>query len=453
MSEDLTIVYGGMLEEIVGEGAGLTSGALDTAAEDVKQGHAALAEKRASGELGFFDLPAERPDLAAVLDAAADFRDRFENVIVLGIGGSAFGTTALVRALTPPFGPKPGACRVRCLDNVDPHWFGAALRAFPEDRTGYVVISQSGSTPETFTQHLVVRDLLRRRFGDGWKDHIVIITDPERGPLRAEADALGARSFAIPPNVGARFAVFTPMALFPAACAGIDVGALLDGALAAQARCETDDLWANPGYLLGTLLTLADQRLGLRNHVIMPYRQGLWETALWFRLLWAESLGKSEGVGPTPIVALGATDQHSQMQLYMEGPRDKVLLTIEVEDHGVDVPVPADAPEGLGHLGGGTLSELLHAELIGTRAALLGAKRPVMGIRLPVVDERRVGALMQTFMSATAIAGELYGIDAFDQPGVEAGKINAAALLGQVGLESEAETLRRAAEEIENHRL
>ncbi|MHC4472490.1 MAG: glucose-6-phosphate isomerase, partial [Planctomycetota bacterium] len=173
----------------------------------------------------------------------------------------------------------------------------------------------------------------------------------------------------------------------------------------------------------------------------------------WFRQLWAESLGKSDEVGPTPIAALGATDQHSQMQLYMEGPRDKVIVFLEVADPGRDVPVPATAPEGLGHLGGGGLAALLHAELVGSRAALIEAGRPVLTVRLPVVDEARLGALMMTFMTATAMAGELYGINAYHQPGVEAGKVNAAALLGKDGLEEKAAALRRAAEEIEKHRI
>jgi glucose-6-phosphate isomerase len=209
----------------------------------------------------------------------------------------------------------------------------------------------------------------------------------------------------------------------------------------------------NPAYLLGTLLWLADTRLGMRNHVLMPYRQGLWETAFWFRQLWAESLGKSDRVGPTPIAALGATDQHSQMQLYMEGPRDKVVIFLEVADHGEDVAIPEDAPDALAHLAGSSLGRLFDAELLGSRAALIEAGRPVLTIRLPRLDEPGMGALLQLFMVATAMAGELYGIDAFDQPGVEAGKVNAAALLGKEGQEDLASRLREAASALEEHRV
>jgi len=453
MSDDLTLVYGGMLESAVGSGHGLAAGALDAVAGEVRAGHAALLRKRESGEVGFFDAPEDRAHLPAILETAERFREEYDHLLVLGIGGSALGITALVSALTPAFGTIPGALDVRCLDNVDPVWVGEALDAFPLERTAFAVISKSGSTPETLSQYLVVRDRLVREFGDDWAKRVVFITDPAKGPLRADVDRTGAVSFPIPGNVGGRFSVLTPVGAFPVACAGIDVPAFLDGTARARDRCATDDLMANPGYLLGTLLVLADRDLGLRNHVLMPYSQRLRETAFWFRQLWAESLGKSESVGPTPIAALGATDQHSQMQLYMEGPRDKVVIFLEVGDHGREVPVPATAPEGLAHLGGGGLGELLHAELLGSRAALIDAGRPVLTARLPVVDEARLGGLMMTFMVATAMAGELLGINAYDQPGVELGKVNAAALLGKAGLESEAARLREAAEEIEKHRI
>ena len=454
MADDLTLVFGGILEEVVGGGHGLPLAEVKAVAPRVAEAHGVLARKRDSGAVGFFDLPADRTCLAAIGETASKFRERFDHLIVLGIGGSALGATALVTALTPAFGPRPGGLRVRCLDNVDPAWFGEALRAFPADRTAFVVVSKSGKTPETLSQYLVVRKMLTETFPEDWRDRVAFVTDAAKGPLREEAARTGAASFPIHDNVGGRFSVLSPVGLLPAASAGIDVVALLDGARRAQARCETPDLMENPGYLLGTLLWLADTRRGQRNHVLMPYRQALRETAFWFRQLWAESLGKSESVGPTPIAALGATDQHSQMQLYMEGPRDKVILFLEVEDPGETVPLPdSGAPEGLEFLHGRTMAELLAAELTGTRAALLAMRRPVLTVRLPRLDEGCMGALLQTFMVATAMAGELYGIDTYDQPGVEAGKINAAALLGKVGMEDAARALERTVAEFESRRL
>lgn len=454
MAKDLTLVYGGILDEIVGDGHGLPKAAIDGMADRVREAHASLAKKRDSGAIGFFDVPSDRTNLPEILETARDFRKRFENLVVLGIGGSALGATALVKALGPAFAPRTGGMRVQCLDNVDPAWIADALAAFPLDRTAFVVTSKSGKTPETLSQYLLVRDLLTDRFGGDWRDHIAFITDAAKGPLRDEASRTGAPSFPIHDNVGGRFSVLTPVGLLPAACAGVDVEALLDGAKAAQAEMESPELMENRAHLLGTLLYLSDTTLGLRNHVLMPYHQGLWETAFWYRQLWAESLGKSDAVGPTPIAALGTTDQHSQMQLYMEGPRDKVVIFLEVEDHGERMPLPArGAPEGLGFLDGKSFAELLHAELVGSRAALLANGRPSLTLRLPELTERTMGALLQTFMVATALAGELYGIDAFDQPGVEAGKINAAALLGREDLAERAESLRSQGEKLERHRI
>jgi glucose-6-phosphate isomerase len=453
MAADPTIVYGGMLEETLGAGRGISREVLEALGEETPRAREALAAKRESGRVGFFDLPGRREQIPAILETAADLRGRFRNLLVLGIGGSALGASALIRALTPFFGPDDGALHVQCLDNVDPAWFYEAVGVFKPEETAYLAISKSGETPETLAQYLVIREFLRARVIGDWTSRVVCITDEEEGPLRAEVREHGVRSFAVPGNVGGRFSVLSPVGLLPAACAGIDVAALLDGAARAQERCEVEDLLENPGYLLGALLYLADRKLGARIHVMMPYRRGLWETALWFRQLWAESLGKTEGVGPTPIAALGTTDQHGQMQLYVEGPRDKVVIFVEVEDHGVDVEIPRDAPEALAHLAGATLGGLLHAELVGSRAALVEAGRPVLTVRLPRLDAGTLGALLQTLMIATAFAGELYGVDAYDQPGVRAGKDNAAALLGEEGLVGRAEALRKASEALEQHRL
>ena len=410
--------------------------------------HAAVAAQHAAGTLGFLDLPDNQAlhqqtlEFVAGLRAGGSFPS---DVVVLGIGGSALGPIALRTALRAPQWnllsdtARAGDPRLHVLDNVDPANISALLARLNLATSLFVVTSKSGGTAETMAQYLIIRARLADALGDdAAKARIVFVTDPEKGALRTIARAQHVRALDIPSNVGGRFSVLTPVGVLPAALVGIDTTALLAGAADMRERCASSDLSKNIAGTYAALQFLADSKHGRHIQVLMPYSDALRDMADWFVQLWAESLGKHRvagdaGVGPTPMGALGATDQHSKVQLYMEGPGDKTVTFIGVDEGGVDVEIPrlhADIPE-LAYLGGHHLSELLDIERRATAGALARRGRPNMTLTLERVDAWHVGALFMFLELATAYAGELYGVNAFDQPGVELGKQFTYAMLGR----------------------
>jgi glucose-6-phosphate isomerase len=439
-----------MMAESVGRERGFTSADLDAQAEMAAQAVAAIQKRREAGDLRWMDLP-HQPEamLARIEDVAGDVRARFTDFVVLGIGGSALGPIALQTALNPLYynllpQEKRNGPRLFVLDNVDPEWMHNFLETVDLENTCFNVISKSGSTGETMAQFLLVRDRLRARLGPRYRDHIITTTDPGQGPLWALAQREEYRTFPVGEGVGGRFSVLGPVGLLPAAVVGIDVRALLAGAAAADGLCQVPDLWHNPALMNAVLQWLSYQR-GRHIVVMMPYAQALRDVADWFRQLWAESLGKEMNrrgqvvnVGPTPIKALGATDQHSQVQLYVEGPYDKVVnfLVVERFRHDVRIPTGDTGEGGVDYLGGHTFGELLKAEQEATALALAEADRPNCAHILPEINAFTVGQLLYLLEVQTALSGELYDINAFDQPGVEAGKVATFALLGRAGYEA-----------------
>jgi len=411
---------------------------------DAKRGVDSL---RAGGTVGFVDLPGDQKLLDQVTRFAAEARGKYDDVVILGIGGSALGPIALRTALRPSGWnmldekARGGYPRLQVLDNVDPETIAALLGRLQLARTLFIVTSKSGGTAETMAQFLIVCDRLVSAKLDVAK-HLVFVTDPKQGALRPLADRLKVRSLDIPPNVGGRFSVLTPVGTLPAALIGIDVQSLLAGAGELARRCETDELAVNPAGVYAMLQWLADTQLKKSIAVFMPYSDPLRDFATWFVQLWAESLGKKRpdgtSVGSTPLAALGATDQHAQVQLFMEGPADKTVTFVAVKERATDVKIPAafsDVTE-LGYLAGHSLGELIDIEQRATAGALARRGRPNMTIHLDRVDAKHVGEMMMLLEIATAYAGQLYGIDAFNQPGVELGKQFAYALLGRPGADA-----------------
>ena len=427
----------------VGAEHGIAPSELKAIAPLVSAAHEVLCQERANGTYGFFDLYRDEAAFGAVKEAADQFLSRgYENLVALGIGGSALGTTALVGALKPPYynllsrrarGAFP---RIFVMDNIDPATFHRMMRVCPPRKTLYSAVSKSGETAETMTQLMIVLEALEKAVGrDAVKDHLVVTTNPRDAVkvnlLHRVADAYGLRAFVVPFNVGGRFSVFSPVGMFPAAMLGLDLDGLRAGCAAMDARCSTPDLKTNPAYLRAAVQYLADTRKGKVMTVMMPYSDGLRDMADWYRQLWAESLGKRYALdgrevfaGQTPIKALGATDQHSQVQLYREGPNNKIFTIVEVQrfDKTLRIPRVLESISELDYLRGKTMNKLMAAELRATMDALKQSLRPVTRIVLPRIDAQTVGQLMYLFEVETAMAGRLYQVQTFDQPGVDEGK-------------------------------
>jgi len=428
---------------------GLPADTLATAAASFAGAVADVKARRAAGTLGFPMLPDDAALRATLQADALASRDEIDDVVLCGIGGSALGPNMLRSALRPPRwneldrAARGGWPRLHVMDNVDPVSMGALLDRVDLTRARVLVISKSGGTAETMSQYLVIRERLEQLGGAWPKTVLRFITDPEKGVLRAIARTDGIITYDIPPSVGGRFSVLTPVGLAPAAFIGIDIDALCVGAAAMRARCETETLTENPAGVFAVLQQRHDQINGRSIHVLMPYADALRDVANWFVQLWAESLGKvlpgGGNVGPTPLPALGATDQHAQVQNFMEGPHDKTVTFIAVEKFDRDIAIPslhADYPD-LSYLGGNTIGGLLDAERRATAGALASSGRPNGVLQIPHVDAANVGELIMLFEFATAFAGALYGIDAYDQPGVELGKQFTYGIFGRPGFEAD----------------
>ncbi|MBN1867347.1 glucose-6-phosphate isomerase [Candidatus Sumerlaeota bacterium] len=449
--------YNGATTQAVGRSHGVTVKELEGLRKRAKGIHEDLMRRRRKKELGFYDLPFDDVLVRAIQEYARGLRWA-ENFVVLGIGGSALGPICLHTALAHnyhnllPAAKRRGRPRLFVLDNSDPEIVTRLLDAVDLKKTVFNVVTKSGATPETMSQLVVAVELIRRKIGPkALKKHIVATTDVSKGLLRPFCDAHELASFVVPDNVGGRFSVFTAVGLLPAAVEGIAIHRLLAGARDMAKRCTRSDLMRNPAYLNAAIHYLLDTRRGKTMSVMMPYSNALRDVADWYRQLWAESLGKAHDVhgrkayvGQTPIKALGATDQHSQVQLYVEGPNNKVFNLVQTERFRARCPIPKsfrDIPE-LAYLQGHDMGALINAELDATEFALAKAKRPTVRFVLDSITPENVGGLLYLLEVQTAFAGGLYEIDAFDQPGVEEGKKATAALMGR----SKAADLAKAAE-------
>lgn len=441
ISIDFTNMMGSAVEN------GITDAEWDEAHGAFPDVHKGVATQRSEGVADFMNLPRNKPLLQQSIDFAARARGRYDDVVVLGIGGSALGPIALKTALCRSgwneltAEARSGSPRLHVLDNIDPVTIIAVLDRLNLQRSLFIVTSKSGGTAETMSQFLIAHDRIKTA-GLPVAGHFVFVTDPEHGALRPLAKELSVPALDIPPGVGGRYSVLTPVGTLPAALLGLDVEDLLAGAGEMLDRCDTTELRSNPAGIIGSLFYMSDVRHGRVIDVLMPYADPLRDFAAWFVQLWAESLGKHRedgaSVGSTPLPALGSTDQHSQVQSFMEGPANKCIAFIAVEDHGPDIIIPTafEHVKELGYLGGHSLSELLNIEQKATAGALAKRGRSNLTIQVEAIDARHVGALMMMLELATAYAGQMYGVNAFNQPGVELGKQFAYALLGRPGAEA-----------------
>ncbi len=455
MSPDIKVDIARARSSAVTSAHGVTPAELKALAPRVLEGHKALAEDRARKRQGFYDLYKDKAMLSAVKKSARGIVSQgYENLVVLGIGGSALGISTLVTALKPPFynllpkDQRRGRPRVFVVDNIDPETFGAMLELCPPEKTLYNVISKSGGTAETMSQLLIALESVEKAVGkSAVKRHVVVTTgrpSTKGSPsaLQRIKSAYGLPGFSIPRNVGGRFSVFSAVGMFPAAVLGIDVDALAAGCRAMDRRASKASLSDNPAYLRAAVHYILSQGKGKSITVMMPYSDRLRDVADWYRQLWAESLGKNTGLrggtsqacaAQTPVKALGVTDQHSQLQLYLEGPNDKVITLLEQSSFGRSVKIPKALPKaaGLAYLQGKTMNRLMASERKATADALREAARPVLRVTLPRVDEHTIGQLLYMLEVETAMAGRLFNVNAFDQPAVEAIKVFTRKYMGE----------------------
>jgi len=407
-------------------------------------------------DLPYRDLPYRDDMTERVKKLAAQLKGRFENLVVLGIGGSALGNIALQTALNSPMynllakGKRPGP-RLFVIDNVDPVQFGSLLELLEGEleNTLFNVISKSGETAETASQYLTVREMLLSK-GLKLAEHIVATTDTKAGTMRKIVDEEGFTSLEVPEGVGGRFSVLSDVGLFSAAMCGIDIDQLLAGARAMDKRVSNKSLMDNPAALFAAFQYGFYQK-GKRLSVMMPYSYQLKDLCDWYRQLWAESLGKCQdrkgndiqNVGPTPIKALGTTDQHSQVQLYREGPNDKVFTFLEVEQFSRDVVIgDAGGAKELAYLTKKNMSDLLNNEKRGTEYALLESHRPCLTVHFPEINAHAVGEFIYMFEVATSYMGELFNIDTYNQPAVQLGKQATFALMGHEDYQELADNIK-----------
>jgi glucose-6-phosphate isomerase len=329
------------------------------------------------------------------------------------------------------------------LDNVDPDQIKAMVDLITPKikKTIINVISKSGETAETASQFILFRDLLLQKLGKKYKDNILATTDPKGGTLREICNAEGYRTLEVPEGVGGRFTVMSAVGLFSAAMCGIDIDALLQGAADMDKRLKDGDLFKNPAAMIAAINFLLNEK-GKNISVMMPYSMSLYYLADWFRQLWAESLGKQNGLkrknifaGQTPVKALGTTDQHSQVQLYREGPNDKIITFLEVERFSQKLTIPSSmkSVQTLDYLAGSNFQTLINSEKIGTEYALLESQRPTMTVMFPQITAQAVGQFLYLYEVAVSYMGGLFEINTYDQPAVQLGKDATYALMGKSG--------------------
>ena len=405
--------------------------------------------------LQWMNLGYQEETVWLVKEYAAMTEGMFENILVLGIGGSALGGMAVCEALLKPYWnlltpeQRNKLPRIFFLDNIDPDQINGLFDVLDLKKTLVNVITKSGSTAETMSQFMIVKDRLEQELGDNYRRHIVATTDRNSGILRQISNEEGYKTFVVPDDVGGRFSVFSAVGLLPFAMVGIDIDALMQGIKDMDLALKNTDIRHNIAAQNALIHYLMDTRKGKNLSVMMPYSTRLKYVSDWFVQLWAESLGKEKdldgnkvNIGPTPIKALGATDQHSQIQLYNEGPNNKIINFIRVKEFDTTVEIPKIFEfTGIGCLGGKTINELINAEADSTKVALVDYQRPNVTITLDRVDPYHIGQLLYLLEVQTAIAGELYNINTFNQPGVEQAKNYTYALMGRAGYEESAAML------------
>lgn len=368
-------------------------------------------------DIGFFRFIQNKEHTSLSEKIAQKFQSK-KLLVHVGIGGSSLGPEMLISAL----GARAGK-RVQFVNNIDSDMLQRQMCEWNLSDVFFYIVSKSGGTPETLATLAIITNWLSQNQVQkkDWNQYIVLCTDPQKGDLRSLAQQLSLDCLEVPSNIGGRFSVLTDVGFFPATWVGIEIEKIRVGA---QVMCQhilsSDE---NQNILTQTTQWILNHHKEGRNQtVLMPYSSTLKDFSSWWVQLWGESLGK-ENKGLTPIMAYGATDQHSQMQLFMQGPQDKTMIMLEVESshHSFTMDTGLDLA-GTNQLKGFSLHELMKAEFAGTLLALKGENRPFAHLSIAKLTPEALGQLILLFQCLTVTVGLSLEVDPFNQPGVEAGK-------------------------------
>ncbi|MBD3789913.1 MAG: glucose-6-phosphate isomerase [Campylobacterales bacterium] len=385
--------------------------------EDLQQAFEAICQETET--IGYYALPTQDPQ--SIIDYAQTFGDHIDTIAVIGIGGSSLGAKAVYEFIKPVKTLKRKLCFFESTDPLNIHMI---LKEIDLSKTHFLVISKSGTTVETFAIYKYIHTLQNRA------DAYTFITDPG-SPLEAYAKTVGSSVLHLPKNVGGRFSVLSTVGLIPLALSGVDVGSLLEGADFMRKS------FFQKGYMHETLLKKANYyaKHHAQYHIncIFAYSEALSYFCQWYVQLWGESLGKRQRhstfhVGLTPIGLLGPEDQHSFLQLLIEGTRNKSVTFIKIEDfkeHQMRIPdLSLPHLESLDILNSLSFNELINLQCDSVMEALLNeGDIPLDSITLPAVNEYYMGSLIYYYELLTSLVGELIDVDTYDQPGVEKGKV------------------------------
>ena len=447
--------FNNVLYSVLGPSHSIGEPELNNAIKDNARICQEIQDERKQGRHAFLNLPYQ--DVAGIISFARANAKKYENIVVLGIGGSALGARTLFEALKPPFynllsaKQRQGFPRLFVLDNIDSTETKALFQIINPKKTLFNVVSKSGETTETIASLLVTLGILKKQMGKNYRKNLVITTDKGKGFLRRLTDKEGILSFNTPDDVQGRYAVLSSVGLLPAALIGIDIKKILKGAASVDNMVKSSGPQINPAYISALVNFIYDREKNKNILVVMPYSAQLKSFAEWFRQIYPESLAKRYDrdnkevyTGSTVMNALGATDQHSQIQLYNEGPNNKLIVFVEVETVKDKLIMPRFNDESTSFLAGRSLHELMLIEKKATEYALVQSRRPNYTIRLKEISEETIGALLYFCQLVTAYAGKLYKVNPYNQPGVEAGKRATFGLMGKKGYEKEVADITNA---------
>ncbi len=451
----ITLDFTNCLAEAIGATHGLTKPEVDTLVAKFPKHHENIDEVRANGESAFFDLPYQ--DTTEVKALIKKHTGKWENLVLVGIGGSVLAPRTLFKALThcqhnlldPKVRKGP---RVFFLQNPDPKTATELFDTLDLKKTLFLVVARTGVTPETMGMFLWMMEVIRKKVSKTAPvEQVIIATEPTKSPFMEIAKLEKLQTLVTPMNLTGRYAIMGPQSLFMAGLIGLSIDKLLAGGAEMDKKCRHGDPYKNPAYMHSLVHYLLTRKRRKTMHVTFSFSDRVHAIGEWYNHFCSVSLGKmlnrkgkAVHVGPSPVAGLGTFDNNGQQQLFAEGPFDKVITFVTVKDHGASCIIPAGYPkiEAVAYLKDANFTQLMDHGYLAAEQAVTASGRPNVTLIMDAVDEAHIGGLAYTFMLSAAMSAELYGINPFDQPAVEHCKAASFALQGRAGFEDLAKRLR-----------